>query len=61
MLLASWSLVQPTVRPFTNSMQAEDILLWTAAKIEKPLGYREYREYHKSSMEKDPQSTRREA
>ncbi|MGE0173725.1 MAG: 4Fe-4S dicluster domain-containing protein [Oligoflexales bacterium] len=40
-----WSIRQPVVRPITNSMQAEDILLWTAAKMGKPLGYKEYREF----------------
>ena len=47
-----WSMVQPTVRPFTNSMQAEDILLWTAAKLGKPMGYREYREYVRAQWKK---------
>ena len=47
-----WSIVQPTVRPFTNSMQAEDILLWTAAKMNKPLGFREYRDYVRSEWKK---------
>lgn len=40
-----WSLRQPTIRPFTNSQQAEDILLWTAAKAGKPMGYSEYRNF----------------
>ncbi len=40
-----WSLVQPTVRPFSNSRQAEEILLWTMAKLEKPLGYQSYQDY----------------
>lgn len=40
-----WSLRQPTIRPVTNSRQAEDILLWLAAALNKPMGVREYREY----------------
>lgn len=40
-----WSLTQPVVRPVTDSRQAEDILLWTAARMDRPLGYREYRDY----------------
>lgn len=40
-----WSLRQPTIRPFTDSRQAEDILLWTAAKVGKPMGYSEYRDF----------------
>lgn len=40
-----WSLRQPTMRPATDSRQAEDIMLWTAAAMGKPMGYREYREY----------------
>ncbi len=39
------SLVQPTIRPFTNSRQAEDILLWTAAYLKKPMGFKDYRAY----------------
>ncbi len=40
-----WSLRQPSMRAFTNSRQAEDILLWTAAAMNKPMGYREYRDF----------------
>lgn len=40
-----WSMVQPVVRPVTDSQQAEDILLWVAAKMNQPLGYREYRDF----------------
>ncbi|NRA63676.1 MAG: 4Fe-4S dicluster domain-containing protein [Pseudobacteriovorax sp.] len=40
-----YSLVQPTVRPFTDSMQAEDILMWASAHAGKPLGYQDYRSY----------------
>ncbi|SMF32979.1 4Fe-4S dicluster domain-containing protein [Pseudobacteriovorax antillogorgiicola] len=40
-----WSMVQPTVSPFTNSQQAEDILLWVAAHLDKPMGVADYRNY----------------
>jgi Fe-S-cluster-containing dehydrogenase component/anaerobic selenocysteine-containing dehydrogenase len=40
-----WSFRQPVVRPISDSRQAEDALLWVAAAMEKPLGYRQYREY----------------
>ncbi|MFW7379564.1 MAG: 4Fe-4S dicluster domain-containing protein [Oligoflexus sp.] len=40
-----WSLTQPVVRPVTDSRQAEDIFLWTAARMNKAFGVREYREY----------------
>lgn len=40
-----WSMIQPTVRPFTNSRQAEDILLWAAASMKKPMGVQDYRSY----------------
>lgn len=40
-----WSLRQPTVRPLTDSRQAEDILMWIAAAAGKPLGYESYRAY----------------
>ncbi len=40
-----WSIQQPTVRPAFNSRQAEDILLWVAAKLNKPMGVEDYRSY----------------
>ncbi len=40
-----WNLRQPTVRPLTDSRQAEDILLWLAAHLERPMGYKDYRSY----------------
>lgn len=39
------SIVQPTIRPFTNSRQAEEILMWTAAHLGKPMGFKDYRSY----------------
>lgn len=46
-----WSMQQPTVRSITNSKQAEDILLWTAAKLGKPMGYEDYRAYLRKKWE----------
>lgn len=46
-----WSLRQPVVRPTSNSQQAEDILLFTLASLEKPLKYKEYREYVKEKWQ----------
>ena len=43
-----WSLRQPTVRPTTDSRQAEDMLLWLAAQAKKPMGYQDYRAYLKA-------------
>lgn len=40
-----WSLVQPVVNPISGSRQAEDIFLWSLAKMGRPLGAREYRDY----------------
>ncbi|MBC7661332.1 MAG: 4Fe-4S dicluster domain-containing protein [Chitinophagaceae bacterium] len=40
-----WSIQQPTVRSITNSQQAEDVLLWTAAAMGKPMGFEDYRAY----------------
>ena len=40
-----WSARQPVVRQMTMSRQAEDILLWTAASLDKPLPYKDYRDY----------------
>lgn len=43
--LGYWSLRQPTVRPTHDSRQAEDVLLWVAATMKKPMGYADYRAY----------------
>ena len=43
-----WSLQQPTVRSITNSKQSEDVLLWIAAKLDKPMGFEDYRAYLRS-------------
>lgn len=40
-----WSMRQPTVRPMTDSRQAEDILLWMAASSGKNLPYKDYYSY----------------
>lgn len=40
-----WSTRQPVVRTQYNSKQIEDVLLWLAAHLEKPMGYPSYREY----------------
>jgi Fe-S-cluster-containing dehydrogenase component len=40
-----WSIQQPAVRPLANSRQAEDVLLWVAARLEKPMGIPDYRSY----------------
>ncbi len=40
-----YSARQPTVRPTTDSRQAEEILMWLAATAKKPLGYADYRSY----------------
>jgi len=42
-----WSIRQPTVRPTTDSRQSEDILMWIAASLTKPMGYEDYRDYLK--------------
>ena len=42
-----YSLNQPVVGPFTNSQQAEDILLWASGYANKPLGVKDYRSYIK--------------
>ncbi len=54
-----WSLRQPAVRNTTDSRQAEDVLLWIAATVEKPMPFKSYHDYiqkqwgalHKSSKE----------
>ncbi len=40
-----WATQQPTVRTMYNSKQIEDIMMWIAAKMKKPMGYSEYRDY----------------
>ena len=40
-----WSIQQPTVRSITNSCQAQDVMLWVAAKLGKPMGFEDYRAY----------------
>ena len=42
-----WTLRQPSVRPTHDSRQAEDILLWLAATVKKPMGFADYRAYLK--------------
>ena len=42
-----WSTRQPTVRSTTNSRQAEDILLWILAYMDKSLPYKDYQAYLK--------------
>ena len=39
------SLVQPTIRPFTNSRQAEDIHALGCGSSCKPMGVKDYRQY----------------
>jgi len=46
-----WSVRQPSVRPTTDSRQAEEILMWVAAAAKKPLGYENYRAYLKKKWE----------
>ena len=40
-----WTWQQPVVRPTTDSRQAEDVLLWLLATLDKPLPYADYRSY----------------
>ena len=40
-----WTTQQPVVRPLTDSRQAEDVLLWILATVQKPLPYADYRAY----------------
>lgn len=47
-----YSTRQPVVRPFTNSKQAEDVLLWVCAHIGKPLPHADYRSYLKTQWKK---------
>jgi len=42
-----WSARQPAIRPTTDSRQAEDVLLWLAAHMKKPMPFSEYRDYLK--------------
>lgn len=46
-----WSLRQPGIRPITDSRQTEDILLWLAATMKKPMGHADYRSYLKKAWE----------
>lgn len=64
-----WSIRQPTIRPTTDSRQAEDILLWLASAAGKPMkAYREYRDYlreqykviHKQLLAEKPDQTEKE-
>lgn len=48
-----WSIRQPTVRPLTDSRQAEDVLLWVLAHMDRPLGYADYRSYLQEQWVKD--------
>lgn len=43
-----WSMRQPAVRATTNSRQAEEILMWLAATLQKPMGFENYHAYLKS-------------
>lgn len=40
-----WTMRQPTVRATYDSRQAEEIMMWIAATLKKPLGYESYRDY----------------
>lgn len=40
-----WSMRQPAIRTITNSMQAEDVLLWVAAANGMPMGNKDYHDY----------------
>lgn len=40
-----WSLRQPAVRATTDCRQAEDVLLWVLAHLNKPFGFPDYRAY----------------
>ena len=40
-----WSSRQPVVRPQYQSQQAEDVLLWVLAKMDRSLPYASYRDY----------------
>lgn len=42
-----WSTRQPVVRPISGSWQTEDILMWVAANLQKPMGYKDYESYLK--------------
>lgn len=43
--VGEWTTQQPVVRPTTDSRQAEDVLLWLLATLNKPLPYADYRSY----------------
>jgi len=40
-----WTVRQPAVRALANSRQSEDILLWVAGAMKKPMGFADYRTY----------------
>lgn len=42
-----WSARQPAVRAAFGSRQSEDVLMWVAASMNKPMGYSEYRDFVK--------------
>ena len=42
-----YSLNQPAVAPFTNSQQAEDILMWASGYADQPMGFKDYRSFVK--------------
>jgi molybdopterin-containing oxidoreductase family iron-sulfur binding subunit len=46
-----WSIRQPAVRPTTGSRQAEDVLLWLLAYLDKSLPYQDYLAYLKSKWQ----------
>jgi len=46
-----WSIRQPVVRPIKATSQAEDVLLWILASVDKHLPYKDYRAYLKKQWE----------
>lgn len=46
-----WSMRQPSVRPIKATSQAEDVLLWLLASVDKHLPYKDYRSYLKKKWE----------
>ena len=46
-----WSARQPTVRMTSDARQAEEILMWVAASMKKPLGYTDYRDFMKKKWQ----------
>ncbi len=47
-----WSPRQPAVRTVTESMQAEDVFIWIAATLNKPMGFKDYFSYLKTEWKK---------